>query len=253
MKGNRPIRLKDAAFLSKGCELTPAESLYFRALIQLEQASTLEEKDLCQIWLKDLHPGKEFRTREIDEFHAVSHWLYTALWALCETRLWDGNAKTAWKSLTALGHTLTLNEVEQAMERLVALDLLRADPSGVLRPTLEQWTSRNDIANAGVQRYHAESSKLASQSIERTGLDEREFQSFSISLQREHLPRAKEMIRKFRHQFISAFGQDAGDDVYQVNLQFFRLTDIARALPDFAARSDARPASHSTLHGESVQ
>jgi hypothetical protein len=66
---------------------------------------------------------------------------------------------------------------------------------------------------------------LAPQAIESQSVDEREFQSFASSVPRAKLKLAKEMIRKFRTQFDEAMSSEPGDDVYQMNIHFFRLTE----------------------------
>src|SRR5690606_20490939 len=115
-----------------------------------------------------------------------------------------------------LGGRAAIHEVRAALERLKDLGLIE-EREGSLRATCERVTTRADVSNRGAREYHKEVSMLASQALETQGVEEREFQSFALSLPASKLPLAKEMMRKFRTQFCEAMGQEPGDAVYQAN------------------------------------
>ena len=72
--------------------------------------------------------------------------------------------------------------------------------------------------------------KLAIDSVEKQEPSTREFQSFAINVPSEKIPVLKEMMRRFRSQVEDELrekpsSQIVGEELYQMNLQFFRLTD----------------------------
>ena len=99
------------------------------------------------------------------------------------------------------------------------------EKNGKLICTFQRVTTRDDVANRGARSYHKQVAELAAQAIESQPVEEREYQSFAVSVPRAKVKLAKEMIRKFRTQFYEAMTSEPGDEVYQTNIQFFRLTE----------------------------
>jgi uncharacterized protein (TIGR02147 family) len=221
LQGKRSLTLKQVPFLSRGMRLSSPERLYFQALIQFENAQTDEEKDLCRLWLSEVNPGSTFQVREIDEFLAISHWVHMTILAMTELKGFRG---TASEIHARLGKRVSIHEVRTALERLKALDLI-AEKNGKLKCTYARVTTRDDVANRGAREYFKQVAALVPDALEKQSVEEREFQGMALSVPRSKIQLAKEMIRKFRTQFSEAMSHEPGDDVYQMNIQFFRLTE----------------------------
>jgi uncharacterized protein (TIGR02147 family) len=222
LQGKRPLRVKHASPLARGLELSSAERLYLQALIQFDSAQDLEEKQLCSLWLSDLHPTGLIRTRQLDEFEFISNWIHMAILSLTDSKDFDPAPEAIAKRL---GHGVSSQEVRAAIERLKTLKLIEFDESGGFRPSQHQVTTADDVASLGVRKYHKQVMELAAEALETVPLTRREFQSFAISIPDAKVPLAKEMIRKFRSQFAKAMASEAGNDVFQFNVQFFQLTE----------------------------
>lgn len=222
LQGKRPLRVKHAAALAKGFDLSSQERLYLQALIQFDSSEDVEEKQLCQLWLSDLHPAEPLKIRQIEEFELVSNWLHMAILALSDTHGFDPSAESIAKRF---GSRATVGEVRSAMERLKNMKLIEFDEDGRFRPTHHRVTTADDVANAGARKYHRGVMGLADQALDAIPLERREFQGFSIAIPDEKVPLAKEMIRKFRSQFAQAMSGDSANQVYQMNIQFFQLTE----------------------------
>ena len=127
---------------------------------------------------------------------------------------------------------LSTIEIHAAFERLKDLGFLEwNEASNRFLSTYSRVATRDDVANRGVREYHKQVAKLAVDSIETQDTLIREFQSFAINVPVGKISVLKEMMRKFRSQVenelrdpYSEFS-DNGDELYQMNLQFFRLTD----------------------------
>jgi len=221
LQGKRNLTLKQVPFLSKGLNLSTPERMYFQALIQMDQAKSPEEKELCSHWMQDLNPGRILRVREVDEYRVISHWVHMAILSMTELKDFTG---TPEEIHSRLGGKVTLLEVRSALERLKELKLITLK-NGVLKATFHQVTTKDDVANRGVRAYHQQVAQLAADAVEAQSIDEREFQSFAISVPKNKIQLAKSMIRKFRTQFAKAMSSEPGDDVYQTNLHFFKLTE----------------------------
>jgi uncharacterized protein (TIGR02147 family) len=222
LQGKRPLRVKHAALLAKGFELSSQERLYLQALIQFDSADEIEEKQLCQLWLADLNPNQPLNIRQIEEYELVSNWLHMAILALSDTVDFNPSPESIAKRF---GKRTTVAEVRSAIERLKSMKLIEFDRSGRFKPTHNRVTTADDVANAGARKYHRTVMSLSDQALDSTPLERREFQGFSMAIPDSKIPLAKEMIRKFRSQFAKAMGNELGDQVYQMNIQFFQLTE----------------------------
>jgi uncharacterized protein (TIGR02147 family) len=223
LNGKRPLRLKHVPAFAQNLKLPSAERLYFQALIQFDSATTQEEKELYSVWLSELSPGKDFKTKEMDQFLVISHWVYTAIIMMTELKSFSGTGQEISRLLKG---RVTPIEAQSALQRLLDLGLIAKSEDGKFRATYDRVTTRDDIANEGAKKYHQTAIEAASQAIQEVPLDQREFQSFTMAVRKDKLPLAKEMIRRFRSQFSSAVGAEGdGDDVYQLNLHFFQLTE----------------------------
>ncbi|MBN22348.1 MAG: hypothetical protein CL678_13785 [Bdellovibrionaceae bacterium] len=234
LHGKRPLRVKHGSFLVKGLKLSSQEKLYFQALLQFHSAQTPEEKTLCQTWLQQLTPTGKFKSKEIDEFHVISDWLYTFL--LAATRL--KNQKFDPASLSQrLGKKVSQIKIKAAIDRLLEMNLLTKNNSKFIT-TAQRVTTANDVAHKGAKTYHQKVSDLAKKAVESQPLTEREFQSCSLAIDPERIDLAKEMIRKFRNEFSKAMKNENSTEVYQLNLQFFRLTEGPFPKSSFTACAD---------------
>lgn len=227
LQGKRALTLKQAPLLSKGLGLSTPERLYFQCLIQYESARTDEERDLCRLWMSEISPGANAAIREVDEFLLISHWVHMAILALSETR---AGCVSAEQVAARLGARVSVSEARSAIERLSSLGLLRMEsvPGSASKRyvcTAARVTTKDDVANRGAREYFKQTALLASEAVERLPLDRREFQGFAIAIPEGKRALAKEMIRKFRTQFSQAMKGEPGDEVFQMNIQLFQLTE----------------------------
>jgi len=231
LQGKRALKLKHVPFFSGALKLSQSERLYFQALVELNDARSMEEKSLLSTWLKDLNPDGHARFTEVQEFEVISSWIHMAILACCELEGFDGSSKFIQKKLA---RHASLNEVQSALLRLESVGLIQKSPSGKWEATYAHVVTRNDVSSEAVKKYHCEISELAKQAVMTQSLDEREFQSFTVGVHPDQIPMLKEMIRKFRTQVVQALSERPGSDVYNVNLQLFRLTESPAQKPEDA-------------------
>jgi uncharacterized protein (TIGR02147 family) len=227
LQGKRALRVQHVTFLARGLpELTSQQRLYFQALIQFEAAQTPEEKNLCSLWLADLHPGKAFRAVEVEQFLAISHWVHMAVLAMTDLQ---GAALTEERAIEILGKRSNASEVRGAVDRLKNLGLLKVRADGTLEAGADSVSTKDDVANAGARAYHKNVMTLAADALGQTPVERREFQACALAVPAAKVALAKEMIRKFRAQLATAMRSEPGDEVYQFNVQFFPLTESPKA------------------------
>lgn len=225
LQGKRPLRLQHVKFLFKGLPLSSQERLYFQALIQFENATTPEEKELCSLWLSEIHPGKSVRIKEIEEYQVIAHWAHSVLMALTDLPAFDGSAESAHR---LLGGKVALAELRAALERLVDLGYLLPGESGRLVCAYPSTTTKDDVSSAAVRNHQREAMRVAETALEEVALNRREFRTCTFAADATKVALAKEMIRKFQAQLVQAIGLGEGcpeGQLFQFNVQFFQLTE----------------------------
>ncbi len=232
LQGKRQLRIQHCHFLLRGLSFTLNESAYFEAIIQYQNAKTIEEKTFIAKLMNELNPGREVKTKEVLEFKIISGWVHMAIMAMTELKDFRGTETEIHRLLAG---KLTLSEIRAALTRLLDMELLKWDEVSRLVPTFNQITTRDDIQNEGAKEYHRQVIALAANAIDKQKLEEREFQSFTMAIAKEKIPLAKEMIRRFRRKLSQAVSGE-GDEVYQTSIQFFRLTENSKT-ENFDAKS----------------
>jgi uncharacterized protein (TIGR02147 family) len=222
LQGKRKLTAKHVPVIAKGMGLSTAERMYLLTLIQLGGASAPERSAVLENWLHSVNPGDEFLVREIDEFKILSEWIHFAILAFLETKKPVRDMEDVVKRFS---HRIAPNEIRSAFSRLFSQGLITRDLTGRFHTKYSRVTSKDDVANRGAREYFKQTSNLAASAVEEQDVLEREFQSFSIAMDPRKIPIAKEMIRKFRTELGIALKSDRADEVYQMNLQFFRLTE----------------------------
>ncbi|OFZ63414.1 MAG: hypothetical protein A2577_01185 [Bdellovibrionales bacterium RIFOXYD1_FULL_36_51] len=221
LQGKRSLRGKHVQFLKKGMNLNAIEEKYFLTLIQYEKAIDLEEKEFYVEILEDLHPEKNFESKKVDAFKIISNWYYMAILAMTQLKKFSGSEEEIFKRLNG---KLSIHEIRSALTRLKEMDLLRTDENGKVQATYNRISTTDDITNEGARIYHRQVMDLAKEALTNQNIEDREFQSFTMAIDKQKIPLAKEMIRKFRAK-LSKTVSGNGDYVYQTNIQFFQLTE----------------------------
>jgi uncharacterized protein (TIGR02147 family) len=222
LNGRRRMTLKQVPALATGLGLTTQERIYLQTLIQLDNANSDEEKDLCKLFLNDLNPRREYRIAEIEHYHAIADWIHMAILTLAKI---EGARITAEAIYPLIGEKVSIPKIREAIERLLELGLLKEETDGRLAPAFSSVKTKDDISNKGAREYHRQVGRLAVDAIEDQSPAIREFQSFALTLPSGKIDLAKEMIRKFRHQLVQILENEPGAEVYQCNLQFFKLVE----------------------------
>ncbi len=222
LQGKRPLRLRHLAFLQKSIKLSSQELLYLQALVQFDSATTAEEKDLAYLWLSELNPGKNHKSKDIEHYHAIAHWVHAAILAMTDLADFSCSEREISRRLRG---KVTPIEVRSALKRLIELELIQKNENGKFKAVFQRTSTPDDLKNEGARQYHLGVMKLAEGALEDVTLDKREFQSFAFAINETKLPLAKKMIRRFRERLAEAVGSENASNVYQMNMQFFQLTE----------------------------
>lgn len=168
-------------------------------------------------------PSKEtWHNVNTDVFAAISQWYHFAILELIKVH--KGKLSPEFIS-ERLG--IKTMEARAGLERLERLKLIKKNVRG-------NWVDLNN----GFAAYHdglrtTEAQKalmgqmleIAREKIQTVPLEKRDHSSMTLSVRKKDVPKAKELLKKFRREF-TALMEEAGepDEVYELTMAFYPLT-----------------------------
>lgn len=223
-KGRRSLPKKYLPQIIQTLDLSSEEGIYLEALVDLSKAKSASQRLFYLNRLRKLAPESELSRQTVDEYKFLSEPLHTALIEMTDLKGFRPDPKWIFKRLLL---PATLEEIAEALGRLVELKLLKQDFSdGRLYKTHAFLTTPDDVADLGTKKFHEAISQFAAQQVFVQSLDEREFGSYCFNLKKGQMAKAKKKMRKFLDEFFQEFEAPAGegDETYQFNVQLFRVT-----------------------------
>jgi uncharacterized protein (TIGR02147 family) len=158
-----------------------------------------------------------------DAARVIADWYHYAILEL--TRLENFKADSRWIA-RVLG--ITTDEVNLALTRLVRLGLLQMAGRGRwIDQSGDTTTSLADFNRRAVQRLSQQMRQLMLAALEKAPAGRYEYSSSTLAVSTGHLPGVIERIARFRRELAAFLGQEnAPDDVYQLEINFFPVTRL---------------------------
>lgn len=227
MRGERNLSPAGAEKLSAYFGFSEKKSKYFRLLVLFNQARTLAEKEIHYGKLAEI--GKHGAPQKLrrDRFESLSAWRSSALRSLMPVIDFRGD----WKSVgRLLDPPVTGKQARDSVALLLRAGLLQRDARGRFSVTERALPPGDEVAALAVARFHKAAMDLAKGSLDRHPAAARDISGITMSISQESFRRIKSEIRAFRKKIMAIAGGDSDENlVYQLNLQFFPLTQAKGA------------------------
>lgn len=221
LKRKKKIPLGLIPALNKFLELNHAEAKYFETLVLLSRATSNSEIKLFSTLLAEQKAAAGEGVAIVNDDNIFSHWIHMVILSMSKLAGFNCNPETIAEIVK---EEVSLELVEEAVERLLRLGLIKYNAQGSLEKIYTHTTTKNDVSKQEVHKYYEQINELSRKAIP-LPVEEREFQCFSMAIKSEDIPEFKEAIRQFRYKVSSITPEGAGDQVYQFNIQFFPLTE----------------------------
>jgi uncharacterized protein (TIGR02147 family) len=220
LNGKRRVRAEHVEKLNRSLRLAGEEEKYFRLLVQHENAKTENERSDIESRLKLLRPSAEQSLLNEEKFHFVSDWMHMAILEMPE--LAGFRAEPEWIA-QRLGGSVTPDQAEEALRRLLQLGLLRRDGASLVK-TNEHLTTPSDRSSEAIREHHKQVLALAAKAVDEQSVHERILNASAFTIDSSRLPEAKELLLKFRADMAKLLEKKGGDETYELCIQFFKLT-----------------------------
>ncbi len=198
------------------------EKEYLGALINFEQAKTIDEKNENLSTIARLRHRKNVKVIDIDQYEYLSKWNNVAIREL--VALDDFNEDAEWIN-SRLGTNLSTSAIKNTIQKLITMNLLKRDEAGRLTQTDMNIVCDPRIFSVAVNNYHKEMLVKASEAIEKAKSANRDITALTVATDRATFERIVAEIKKCREQ-IHHLASEAGskDVVYQICFQAFNLS-----------------------------
>jgi uncharacterized protein (TIGR02147 family) len=222
VKGERRLTIRSAELLAKALRLKGKQKSLFLAFARLDSGRSEKEKNQAReeiLKLKSYRPEFQMSAKQ---YSFLATWYYPVVFALLQ----NAPKNLSPSEIAAhLGRGVSAAQVKQAMEDLHFLGLVARDEQGRVRPVNAAISTAEDVRDLAVGKYHRNMLALAEAALE-LPLAEREFNGLTVTVPKRLVPHVKEKIRRLRTELNELLARETeAADVYQINMQFFPLTE----------------------------
>jgi uncharacterized protein (TIGR02147 family) len=199
------------------------KSNFFHNLVCFNEANDYDESNYYLRALNkfSLPPGQALRYQHHQFF---SRWYIAVVREMIVMPEFQGDYKKIGVHLVP---PIPEEEVEEAVQILSDLKLIRKNEDGSwfqASPTLD---TGSEIRNSAIFHMQDQTLKLARKALREQDLDVRDISTMSMGISKKGIPEVKKLIKEFRQKVyaLSLNWEKELDRVYQLNIQFFALSN----------------------------
>lgn len=219
MSSQKSLSIGAASKISQILDLSPEEEAHLMRLVaqdQLPENSRSGQQLRARI-MKSKSSAKSLISQ--DSFRAVAEWHHFAILALINTKGFRGTG--AW-----IGERLGIpHEIaKESLLRLLDLGFIIKEKNQYRVLNDGDIATPHDVPSQAVRENHRQHMHLAGSALKTQPVELIEFQNASIPILKSDIAKAKKRLRLFMDQFIRDIEKNPGEEVYQINLQFYPLS-----------------------------
>ena len=229
IEGQRNLSEDMIRKFAKALQLNKAETEEFRALVLYCQAQDPVERNRHLKQLGDMRVNKQMRSGEInlDTWEKVPSWVTWVLYAMSDQ---NGATCDLDRLRELMRNRASKEEIRRSLERLYSTgELKREVDSPALKKGRLLMQGSSDVPAAMVRKLQAELIYLGLESLFSDDSTDREFGSLTLALREEEFEQLKFELRQIRKRIFKDISvkreAGPGDRVFQLNIQFFPVTD----------------------------
>lgn len=221
---DRKLNISDRALatLSQNLGLSEKEHRHFEVIVAFDHAKTHTEKDR---WFHTLLRTREHarvtRLRK-EQYEYFSHWYMPVIRELLTCA--DYPDDPAWIASRTVP-PLKAGTVKKAIASLESLGLIRREGNTWVHAQRVVSTP-SEVLSLAVTEYHRRVILLGREAITRFGPGQRDIRAVTIGMSSRRYAELKERMERFWNELLAfAESQEEVDEVYQVNLQMFPMSE----------------------------
>lgn len=219
-QGSKGLSLDSLFRVANALGFDGAKKEIFFTLWQIDNASTAEARIPLMEKLQALQPGIGSHYLSLDAFRVISDWYHLAIRELVGTKDFNPNPK-------AIAATLGIStlEAENAIDRLLRLEMLTRRPDGGLEKTEGHVLASSAMPNEALRKYHGQTLQKAIESLSRFSPQEKFVGSETFAFDDKQLPAANAILEECFTKLVKLASKGKSRrQVFHLGIQFFPLS-----------------------------
>jgi uncharacterized protein (TIGR02147 family) len=222
----RRLKPEFASKLAANLELKGRSLKYFELLVLNQNAATESEQETYRKLMSAARPRRGSNATNqlsLETFSLIADWYHWAILEMTDLADFDGDPRAIQRKLCS---KVDLKTIQRAIGRLLRAGLLTHDGGGHLVRANKDTNNETEAPAQpeAVIAYHKQMGELAVKAVAGQPRCDRDFFGSTLTIRRENFEKVQEILKEAHRQVIRyAEHGKTGDDVYQLNTQFFRL------------------------------
>lgn len=210
-------------------ELTAREKRYLRLLVEYEKA--LSQKKDVTLLLQEIQQASSKHTQSVegDVFAIMNSWYFFAIKQLVGTPAFSEDVEWIKQRLR---NKVNEDQIKDAFKILEDLKMITRTEDGKLVLSKQSIITQNDMSSETIKQHHREMIGLSLQALDEQSIEERQFSSTTIRMEKANIAKAKKFVFDFIKEFSAQFYDVEGEDIYQLNSSLFELTAVVESKKD---------------------
>lgn len=223
LSGERKPGPKMVDQLVRYFKFSPEEESHFRSLVLLTKDKNASLMSALLARTKSNEQALQKRVLELFEFRLIAEWQHLSIRELFRVKKLG---LTAAKIKKLLKEQLSTETIEKSVSLLKSLNLLTKNKEGRLYSPDVQILTQNEMPDAAVRFYHEQKLEHAKKQLTQTPASEREYQSLTLLIDRDELPKIKRKIRDFVQALEAEIASKKVNQLYQFQVQLFPVSEV---------------------------
>lgn len=212
-RGKRNLPLKKVDYVLKKLCLSPAEELLFKDSLKCKKSRL---KDIAQ-----LTPKTRFQLSDERHYRIIAEWEYYAVITLLETKQQFASVESIASRLA-----LPLKRAKFVVESLIEEEFIAINSNGFYQKNVNKLSTTQDIPSQAIRESHKEYLSMAREKIDSVPVADRFYSASTLAVRKDKIPAVKELIREFRDKLGQFVSDASADEIFQMNIQLFPLTEL---------------------------
>ena len=226
IKGKKALAKSSTLKIAKAIGLKKRETDYFEAMVNFNNAKSIDEKEHYFHNLQSLSKNYQASVLRRNQFSYFNQWYNVVVRELVTILDWEEDYQILAK---AVNPPITPGQAKKAVKLLLDLGLIKKLPTGKYIQADKAITTGELIKSLAVYKFQKQCMGLASESIERHTKEIRDMSTLTVGITEEGFHKLSEELKYFRRKLVEIVaGDEPADRVYHINFQFFPVSELPK-------------------------